>query len=244
MNNLDRNEAIFRAKEALDEFLSCVGEPGANQELGKLYREFKKKLELKLLPQDAVVDNEVRKGAQSKQFMAQIAPYAHAYMRRHEKGKVFDILDVGCGTGHGSNFLASLYQTMELGYRARVTAVDVDSTYHEYARFFCPYIVHNVVSDISEINRTFDIVIASHVVEHVRNPVRFVEKLKLLSTGLVIICAPYDESPDAITDGHVNIIGDELISQFSPTAVDFVESPAWGQFMVPRYKMFIATIER
>src|SRR5690606_30439678 len=129
------------------------------------------------------IGSEIRKGAQSKQFMMQIAPYVQNYMRKQGKGARFDILDVGSRTGHGSNLLASLYQTMELGYRARVTAIDIDPTYHHYARFFCRYIVHRVAT-LESIQRSYDIVIASHVIEHVEDPFAFVEQLRNVCHGL------------------------------------------------------------
>lgn len=205
------------------------------------FKRFQDEIEDAVLPPHVLRHSEARKGAQSKQFMMQILPTVQAYMRQFPKGHQFQILDVGPGTGFGANLLASLYQTVELGYRARVSTTDIVPDYFDFMKIFCRFVSPNLV-DVFEMDRTFDIVIASHVVEHVPDWLPFVQRLQDLSRGIVILCAPYQENPETLTKGHINIIDDDFLAALQPANIEFMESPAWGQFMEPRYKMFVATL--
>jgi len=204
-------------------------------------KDFNLQLE-KHLAHDEIGFLETRSGAHSKSFMIDLLPVIQTYFSKFKKGSAFEILDVGCGTGHGSNLLASLYQSMILGYRARVSAVDIDPNYHEYIKVFCPYIDHKII-DIYDINRSYDVVIASHVVEHVPDPIAFCRRLQQLSRGIVINCAPFKENPELLTQGHINIFDDEFINELDPIQVEYIENAGWGQFMNPKYKMFIAELK-
>lgn len=214
-------------------------DPAKVAQLAKALRQFQDDLE-SAVREDAV-PAEIRKGAQSKQFMMQILPTVQAYMRQFPKGHKFRILDVGPGTGHGAQLLASLYQTMELGYRAQVETTDITPTNFDYMQLFCRYVKPRL-QNVDDIKDVFDVVIASHVIEHVPDWKPFARRLTELSSGIVIICAPYRENPDVLTNGHVNIIDDDFIAALGPTTVERVQSPAWGQFMEPRYEMFIAVL--
>jgi len=208
-----------------------------------LYHKLQNALETALLPEGQVrAPVEARKGAQSKQFMMQILPHIQRYMRQFPRGEGFQILDVGPGAGYGANLLGSLYASTELGYRARVTTVDIRDTYADYIRVLCRYVAEHRVADIAELDDTFDIVTASHVVEHVRQPHDFCLQLQKLSRGAVFVCAPYRESRDRLTRGHINVFDDEFLATLNADEIELVESPAWGQFLVPRYKMFIARL--
>jgi SAM-dependent methyltransferase len=221
------------------EAYKASSDPGKIRQMATAFRKFQDDLEA-VLREDAP-PAEVRKGAQSKQFMMQILPTVQAYMRQFPKGHKFRILDVGPGTGHGAQLLASLYQTMELGYRAQVETTDITRTNFPYMQVFCRYVIPHI-KDVHDIDDAFDIVIASHVIEHVPDWGPFAQRLKELSKGIVIICAPYKENPELLTHGHVNIIDDDFINALGPISVEKVQSPAWGQFMEPRYEMFIAVL--
>jgi hypothetical protein len=182
-----------------------------------------------------------RGAAQSKQFMIQILPYVHEYMKQFPYDRAFTILDVGPGAGHGAELLGSLYCGGILGYRAQVKTIDIDGLYKNYIRAFHRHVVHNV-GDIFDFQEASDIVIASHVIEHVPHPLPFVRRLQRLSRGIVIICAPYREDPAIRSPGHLQIFDDRFLEQLGATSIDLTESPAWGQFLKPPYKMFIACL--
>lgn len=230
-------------KEILNKFVSSKDDNNID-EFRMAFHEFQDKIEETVLDKKLKRNkryNELRGGAQSRQFMIQILPFVREYMRSFEQGSCFDILDVGPGTGFGSNLLAALYQTVQLGYRARVVTADVDPDYIDFMKIFCRYVVPKHI-DIADIDRTFDIVIASHVIEHVIEWKVFLERLCALSTGIVIICSPYDECADELTMGHVNIFNDQVLSEFGAVRIELMESPAWGNFRSPPYKMFVAVL--
>jgi hypothetical protein len=60
--------------------------------------------------------------------------------------------------------------------------------------------------------------------------------------GAVFVCAPYRESRDRLTRGHINVFDDDFLTSLNADEIELVESPAWGQFLAPRYKMFIARL--
>ncbi|MDE3814297.1 methyltransferase domain-containing protein [Sinorhizobium meliloti] len=181
-------------------------------------------------------------GAQSKQFMVQLLPTIQQYMRKFPQKTHFSILDVGPGAAFGSNLLASMYQTPFLGYTATVHTTDIIDHYIKFAKVFCPNVVTHQ-ADIYDVAKSYDIVIASHVIEHVPKWRSFVKRLKELSRGIAIVCSPYRENPEMLTRGHCNIFDDEMLEEMKPEHVQLTESPAWGQFMKPPYKMFIATLK-
>lgn len=181
-------------------------------------------------------------GAQSKQFMAQLLPTIQSYMRSFPQKTHFSILDVGPGAAFGSNLLASMYKQPFLGYTATVHTTDIVDHYIRFAKVFCRYVVPHQ-EDIFDMQRSYDIVIASHVIEHVPQWKAFVQRLREISRGVAIVCSPYRENPEMLTRGHCNIFDDEMIEEMKPDRVQLMESPAWGQFMAPPYKMFVATLK-
>ena len=93
----------------------------------------------------------------------------------------------------------------------RVTTVDIRDTYTNYIRVLCRYVTEHKVIDIFAMEQTYDIVMASHVIEHVPGPLAFCQRLQALSTGTVFVCAPYMEKRDKITRGHMNVFDDKFI---------------------------------
>ncbi len=184
---------------------------------------------------------EVGTGIQSKQFMIDLLPYIQEYLTTQKRGRVFRVLDVGSGTGHGANLLASLYAAGELGYKMSVTSLDINSHYERYIQVACRYLAFKK-QNVFAIKKPYDIVIASHVVEHVREAKAFCEQLQACATGAVFVAAPYEEPPDKLTSGHVHSLGAEFLDNLETKRVAIVESRAWGNFLSPPYKMFVAEL--
>lgn len=180
-------------------------------------------------------------GAQSKQYMIDLLPTIQRHMRSFPKKSHFSILDVGPGAGFGSNLLGSMYRSDLLGYTATVHTTDIIPDYINFAKAFCRHIEPMQVN-IFELKERYDIVIASHVIEHIKEWQPFVRQLREISKGIVIVSAPYREDPSRLTRGHKNIFDAASIGKMRPERVEFVESAAWGQFKKPRYKMFIAQL--
>lgn len=194
----------------------------------------------KLLPEAIDVHCDIRSGAQSKEFMRHLIDDIQAYFRAHPYGTKFTVLDVGPGTSEGSNLLGSLYRSRKLGYGAKVETIDIRSDYVPYAKIFAPH-TRPFVGDVFDLDRVYDIVIASHVIEHVSNPVAFCRRLQAISKGIVLICAPFKEDRSMMTSGHINVFDQEFLDELGGD-IRTVRSAGWGQFMEPPYEMFIARL--
>ena len=91
---------------------------------------------------------------------------------------------MGCGLGY---LLSSLNTKYKFGLEPSKYACDIIKKDYKEIK------IYNINSNaISEIEETFDIIIAYHVIEHVADPIKFIEdiKLKLNKNGKVIIGTP------------------------------------------------------
>lgn len=178
---------------------------------------------------------EHKSNPQSMHFMADIVPIIEQLYPR-EKGKKINlnVLDVGPRTGAGSGLLAKLYSSQSWArIKMKITAMDIDDTYQEYANFCFPEIDY-VVGDIYELEpeRKWDLVICSHTIEHVPEPKKFAEKLIELSKGHVIVSCPFLEDKNNLCRGHVNSISLEFMAQFDPLIMHVYDACFWHKTLV------------
>jgi SAM-dependent methyltransferase len=180
-------------------------------------------------------------GVQSVHFMIDLLPHLQRVMAQYEKGHWFEVLDVGPGTGHGTAALAAMYREPNLGYRMNVTALDISTLYKYYLPTISPY-VNFVQADVFKHKKTYDIVIASHVIEHLTDPIPFCRRLQDIAAKAVFIVAPFKEPADALTRGHAGVIDDDTVAALAPDSYSVVHSAAWGAFKNPPYQMLIAQL--
>jgi len=126
---------------------------------------------------------------------------------RYTYGK--HVLDLGCGTGYGSHFLASFGA-------ASVVAADVDQSALDYAKtnYAHANIRHMKVNANDPLpfdDGTFDFVFCSQVIEHIAKPVTLMKEIRrvLKKGSFCLITAPNKElfTPDpahADNDYHVS----------------------------------------
>ena len=100
------------------------------------------------------------------------------------------LLDVGCGDGLISYFLA------EKGFR--VKGIDTENEGIRLAKRKCSSVALEV-KDIFDMNEEFDYLLSSEVIEHLSNPDEFLQKIKALFRKEALITTPkrdYYKQPD------------------------------------------------
>jgi len=126
------------------------------------------------------------------------------------------VLDAACGTGYGSNLLATIAR--------KVVGWDVETRAIDYCRLHYPNVVFDVV-DLTKLDRmgvSFDTVITFETLEHLEKPEEFLawtkEHSKQCIGSLPIQCpTPYHK--------HVYSSGDiiKLVKKFWPEAGFYVQ---------------------
>lgn len=180
-------------------------------------------------------------GAQSLQFMVDLLPHIQKLIGTYPRKTKFTVLDVGPGLGTGTELLAQMYSRVRLGYRMKVTAIDITTAFRDYLLAIAPRVTF-VHGDVFEREEKYDIIIASHVIEHVPDPIGFSKRLQELANIAVFVAAPYDEPADKLIPGHIQVIDDAVIDALKPTSYELVHSASWGAEHDPPYKMVIAQL--
>jgi len=149
-----------------------------------------------------------------KESPLMIARHFCAY--RFAKDYVFnkDILDIGCGEGYGSYFLA--------GFAKKVGAIDYDKEIISYAKN--KYQKDNLefyaidVKDLSSFSNKFDAICSFQVIEHISDTKAFLEQIKdlLAGKGIFICSTPNrsDASPNSDTPLNRFHVKEYLINEF------------------------------
>jgi SAM-dependent methyltransferase len=113
------------------------------------------------------------------------------------KGK--KLLDIGCGTGE------YLKAASDLGMD--VTGIDVDETLAAHIRSKYGYsVVVGLFEDDSFPAGTFDVIVLSHVIEHLQEPAKLLRSIRkaLKPGGLFIMCTP---NADSLMEDIHNLVG-------------------------------------
>jgi predicted dehydrogenase/SAM-dependent methyltransferase len=98
------------------------------------------------------------------------------------------ILDWGCAFGEGTNLLAQFLP------KSQIAGLDFAAKAIEEARRRYPNLQF-ILNLQGKIPSKFDVIITSHVLEHLDNPIKKIEEHLILCKDLYIILVPYDEYP-------------------------------------------------
>lgn len=180
-------------------------------------------------------------GSQSRAFAIDVLPVLFDYMRSKPAGARFSILDVGCGTGHGSQLLALLFGRGIFGYHATVTGIDIVERWRNHIAVACPHVDHRV-GDIFDLSESWDIVFCSHTIEHVEDWQGFCRRLQELARERVFITAPFMEPPTSMVPGHLHSFTEADIRSLDPVRFEIKGSLGWGPLNDPPSQVFVAEL--
>lgn len=224
-----RDEQIVRLGSVLERLQDAVA---ARDERIRHLEGVTAELEGKLATRLGLSEDEVRRlrtqsDAQSMAFMVEMLPTFWNHLRRQLPGP-YSVLDVGPGSGAGTQLLARIHGSDFLGYPLSVDAIDLTDTYLPYLRQFGPDINRVMNGDIFVEQLNYDYCFCSHVVEHVDDPEAFVSRLSEISRLATFVTAPFEEPSWLHTPGHINVFGMDRLKSWEPARIEIRDSFGWG----------------
>jgi hypothetical protein len=127
------------------------------------------------------------------------------------------ILDIGSRTGHGADLVRrTMAPEADVQISATVTATNKFEEEVAWAKVMCPLLDVklfdvNVKEDRERIGK-FDIVIASHMIEHTENPEETFDNIASMAKDYFVIACPYEEVElDHVTWKHDSRISGNLL---------------------------------
>lgn len=164
---------------------------------------------------------------QSMQFMIDCLPLLRRIFARFGRYDVpIRVLDVGTGSGSGAALLATLYSGQILGYTVQVDAIDRAPHVQRYAREKYP-MINYMVGEAWNIRagEPWDVVICSHLIEHMEDPIAFARHLQSLAKQWTLIYAPYNETNPI--PGHIVLLDDDFLQRIGAQDIEIIDSPGW-----------------
>jgi SAM-dependent methyltransferase len=154
---------------------------------------------------------------QSLAFYLEVLPLFYQYILdcNMPLDRAYSFLDVGSRTGAGANMYGEIFSTERWGYRIKlvVDTTDINEQWNKYQKlnFFVNRYLNKNIFDFEE--NSYDIVFCSHTIEHLDNPVEFVQQLKKVSSYFAFVTCPYEEKNPIV--GHRTITKD-IVQQCTP----------------------------
>jgi len=160
------------------------------------------------------IDNTGERILLEKETPLMIARHFCAY--NYAKGFVVgrEVLDIGCGEGYGSDFLA--------GYAKSVLGIDYDAAVIDYAKDkYCkPGLEFSVldIKHLDSLSKKFDLICSFQNIEHIQNTGKLLKDISgLLNDDGVFICSTCnikDASPDSKVPFNKFHVKEYLVSEF------------------------------
>jgi SAM-dependent methyltransferase len=170
-----------------------------------------------------------RWAAQGLQFGGDLLQLIKPELQQIPVGTPMSLLDVGGGPGFGAAYFERLFGRGFYGPKLSVEVLELSS---QWARFY-PFLhddrlrVH--VGDLFDVqDGTYDIVISSHVIEHLaRDKIpAFVRKMVSVSRRFTALICPWSEG-EHLHPAHVTSIDQPLVDELRPDVVSIFPSLGW-----------------
>jgi hypothetical protein len=166
---------------------------------------------------------------QSLQFTIDILPYVRRLIKNWSNDKILNVLDVGAGHASGTHLLSVLFRSNFFGVKMKVDALEIVDTYKKFSEQCYPEINY-IVKDIFDMKSTnkWNLIICSHTIEHLEDPIPFIKKLCDLSTDWVLLYAPFNET-GVRPENHISTITQEMVDLLNPVFSEIFVSPGWDR---------------
>jgi Methyltransferase domain len=167
--------------------------------------------------------------SQSQLFAAEILPLMHRLYEPEPVNIEKTFLDIGPSNFAGTQLIQSIHQALSYTkLKLRVSALDIHGRYSKLQQFMVPE-CEFIISDLYKVSdRSWDMILASHVIEHVPDPEKFIHKMQDLAVDYVIIAAPWNENP-IVTKSHINTIDKKLVRRVRGRDLRIFTNYAWGK---------------
>ncbi|MBU0548424.1 MAG: class I SAM-dependent methyltransferase [Candidatus Omnitrophica bacterium] len=137
---------------------------------------------------------------------------AYKFARVYSSGK--EVLDIGCGEGYGSGFLAEVAKgVLGIDYDAAIIDYAKDKYHKENLKFSCLN-----VDNLGSLTRKFDLICSFQNIEHIRDAHKLLKNItNLLKEGGIFICSTCnikDASPGRESPFNKFHVKEYLASEF------------------------------
>ena len=162
-------------------------------------------------------------------FMVDVLDVLRRTLVPRHLGERLDLLDLGAKSGAGSQLIGFLGQATSFSkVKFNVTCADIDPTFQRYCVAKHPNVEY-LNADVFEVGRQWDVVICSHVIEHVPDPAEFVRRLRTIARRYVILAFPFLEDPANLIPGHLHSLGHDFLRELKPASHQIYDGLFWTQ---------------
>jgi hypothetical protein len=178
---------------------------------------------------DNPLDWAAKSFAQSQLFAAEIIPIIHRLYEAEPINTEKSFLDIGPQNFAGTQLLTSVHHRRSyVNLKLKIAALDIHDRFRKLQQFMVPE-CEFIVSDLYDIkDRTWDMILASHVIEHVPGPGDFIRKMQELANDYVIVAAPWNENP-IVTRSHINTIDKQFVRSVGGRDLQIFTNYSWGK---------------
>jgi 2-polyprenyl-3-methyl-5-hydroxy-6-metoxy-1,4-benzoquinol methylase len=166
---------------------------------------------------------------QSELFMAEIIPTIHELYFGYPVNRSIDVLDIGPQTFSGTRLLSRTHAPDSFNnLKMNISALDIHDHFKNLKECLCPEVEFFKANIFDVKDRSWDLIICSHVIEHVPDPKVFLDQLKRLSRRDIIVACPWNEDP-ITTKGHVNTIDKAFVRSVGASSLKIFTNFMWGK---------------